>query len=216
MAADLPRGRGDERRLSQVLLNLLGNALKFTEAGEIRVKAGLEDGQFVVSVADTGPGISASDQARIFEAFQQVDNSLTRKKGGTGLGLSIARRIVELHGGRLWVESAPGGRQLHGHGPGAGRAPGGAMTSAFWSSRTTRRTDASSATSSRAGFEMIEALTGEDGVRPAETERPDLILMDIQLPGLDGYEATRRIKAIPRSDRSRSSRSPRTRSPATR
>ena len=108
VAADLPRGRGDERRLSQVLLNLLGNALKFTEAGEIRVKAGLEDGQFVVSVADTGPGISASDQARIFEAFQQVDSSLTRKKGGTGLGLSIARRIVELHGGRLWVESVPG------------------------------------------------------------------------------------------------------------
>ena len=108
VAADLPRGRGDERRLSQVLLNLLGNALKFTEAGEIRVKAGLGDGQFVVSVADTGPGISASDQARIFEAFQQVDSSLTRKKGGTGLGLSIARRIVELHGGRLWVESVPG------------------------------------------------------------------------------------------------------------
>jgi signal transduction histidine kinase len=108
VAADLPRGRGDERRLSQVLLNLLGNALKFTEAGEIRVKAGLEDGQFVVSVADTGPGISASDQARIFEAFQQVDSSLTRKKGGTGLGLSIARRIVDLHGGRLWVESGPG------------------------------------------------------------------------------------------------------------
>ena len=108
VAADLPRGRGDERRLSQVLLNLVGNALKFTEAGEVRVKAGLKDGDFIVSVADTGPGISASDQERIFEAFQQVDTSLTRRKGGTGLGLSIARRIVELHGGRLWVESAPG------------------------------------------------------------------------------------------------------------
>ena len=108
VAADLPRGRGDDRRLSQVLLNLVGNALKFTEAGEVRVKAGLADGQFLVSVADTGPGISPADQQRIFEAFQQVDSSLTRKKGGTGLGLSIARRIVELHGGRLWVESAPG------------------------------------------------------------------------------------------------------------
>ena len=108
VGADLPRGRGDERRLSQVLLNLVGNALKFTEAGEVRVRAGLEDGRFVVAVADTGPGISPSDQERIFEAFQQVDSSLTRKKGGTGLGLSIARRIVELHGGRLWVESAPG------------------------------------------------------------------------------------------------------------
>jgi signal transduction histidine kinase len=108
VGADLPRGRGDERRLSQVLLNLVGNALKFTEAGGVRVEAGLRNGEFVVSVADTGPGISPADQERIFEAFQQVDSSVTRKKGGTGLGLSIARRIVELHGGRLWVESAPG------------------------------------------------------------------------------------------------------------
>jgi signal transduction histidine kinase len=108
VGADLPRGRGDERRLSQVLLNLVGNALKFTEAGEVRVAAGLRDGEFVVSVADTGSGISPADQERIFEEFQQVDSSLTRKKGGTGLGLAIARRIVELHGGRLWVESAPG------------------------------------------------------------------------------------------------------------
>jgi signal transduction histidine kinase len=108
VAAGLPPGRGDERRLSQVLLNLVGNALKFTEAGAVRIGAGLEDGQFLVSVADTGPGISPADRERIFEAFQQVDSSLTRKKGGTGLGLSIARRIVELHGGRLWVESEPG------------------------------------------------------------------------------------------------------------
>jgi signal transduction histidine kinase len=108
VGADLPRGRGDERRLSQVLLNLVGNALKFTEAGEVRVAAGLDDGRFLVSVTDTGPGIAPADQERIFETFQQVDSSLTRKKGGTGLGLSIAKRIVELHGGRLWVESAPG------------------------------------------------------------------------------------------------------------
>jgi len=108
VAADLPRGRGDERRLSQVLLNLVGNALKFTEAGQVRVRAGLKDGEFLVSVSDTGPGISAADQQRIFEAFQQVDSSLTRKKGGTGLGLSIARRIVELHGGRLSVDSVLG------------------------------------------------------------------------------------------------------------
>jgi len=108
VAADLPRGRGDERRLSQVLLNLVGNALKFTEAGEVNIKAGIEDGRFLVCVSDTGPGISAADQERIFEAFQQGDSSLTRKKSGTGLGLSIARRIVELHGGRLWVESFVG------------------------------------------------------------------------------------------------------------
>jgi GAF domain-containing protein/anti-sigma regulatory factor (Ser/Thr protein kinase) len=108
VAPDLPRGRGDERRLAQVLLNLVGNAIKFTEAGEVRVEATAADGRFVVSVSDTGPGIAAADQQRIFEEFQQADTSSTRKKGGTGLGLSIARRIVEMHGGRLWVESEPG------------------------------------------------------------------------------------------------------------
>jgi signal transduction histidine kinase len=106
--ADLPPGRGDERRLTQVLLNLVGNAIKFTDDGEVSIQARASDGAFVVSVSDTGPGISEADQRTIFEEFQQADSSSTRKKGGTGLGLSISRRIVELHGGRLWVESTPG------------------------------------------------------------------------------------------------------------
>jgi signal transduction histidine kinase len=105
---DLPRGRGDERRLTQVLLNLAGNAIKFTDAGEVTIEARAADGAYVVSVSDTGPGIAETDQQRIFEEFQQADSSNTRKKGGTGLGLSISRRIVELHGGRLWVESTLG------------------------------------------------------------------------------------------------------------
>jgi len=108
VAPDLPVGRGDDRRLSQVLLNLVGNAVKFTDAGAVRVEAKASDGAFLVSVSDTGPGIAAEDQARIFEEFQQADTSSTRKKGGTGLGLSIARRIIELHGGGIRVESAPG------------------------------------------------------------------------------------------------------------
>ena len=105
---DLPAGRGDERRLSQVLLNLVGNAIKFTDSGEVRVRASVEEGDLLVSVSDTGPGIEPAQQARVFEEFQQADGSGTRDKGGTGLGLAIARRIVELHGGRIWVESAPG------------------------------------------------------------------------------------------------------------
>src|SRR5262249_49861543 len=108
VAAALPRGRGDERRLSQVLLNLAGNALKFTEAGEGRMKASIGDGRFFGCVSDTGRGMSAAGQHGVFEAVQEVDSSLTRKSGGTGLGLSIARRIVELHGGRLSVESTVG------------------------------------------------------------------------------------------------------------
>jgi signal transduction histidine kinase len=102
---DLPHGRGDERRLAQVLLNLLGNAIKFTEVGEVQVRAMAADGTFTIAVSDTGPGISEADQQKIFEEFQQADSSITRKKGGTGLGLSIVKRIIEMHGGRIWVES---------------------------------------------------------------------------------------------------------------
>jgi signal transduction histidine kinase len=105
IAADLPAGRGDQRRLTQVLLNLVGNAIKFTDTGEVKIKASLADGSFTVRVRDTGPGIAPADQGKIFEEFQQADNSATKRKGGTGLGLSIAKRIIEMHGGRIWVES---------------------------------------------------------------------------------------------------------------
>src|SRR5262249_46968828 len=105
---DIPSGRGDERRLTQVLLNLVGNAIKFTDAGEVVVKATQNSGSFEVTVRDTGPGISEADQAKLFQEFQQADNSITRKKGGTGLGLAISKRIIEMHGGRIWVDSRPG------------------------------------------------------------------------------------------------------------
>jgi signal transduction histidine kinase len=108
VAPDLPIGRGDGRRLSQVLLNLVGNAIKFTDKGEVAVRASATNGAFTVAVCDTGPGIPVADQVKIFEEFQQADSSITRKKGGTGLGLSIAKRIIEMHGGRIWVESEPG------------------------------------------------------------------------------------------------------------
>ena len=108
IARHLPPGRGDERRLAQVLLNLVGNAIKFTDKGEVAIKATTSNGSFTVAVRDTGPGIAPSDQGKIFEEFQQADSSITRKKGGTGLGLSIAKRIIEMHGGRIWVESDVG------------------------------------------------------------------------------------------------------------
>jgi signal transduction histidine kinase len=108
VAADLPRGRGDERRLTQVLLNLVGNAIKFTDAGEVVIEARAINGAFNLSVRDTGPGISAADQAKLFQEFQQADNSITKAKGGTGLGLAISKRIIEMHGGRIWVESVVG------------------------------------------------------------------------------------------------------------
>ncbi|HUU74374.1 MAG TPA: HAMP domain-containing sensor histidine kinase, partial [Burkholderiales bacterium] len=108
LAEDLPIGHGDERRIAQVLMNLVGNAIKFTDAGEVKVSVTVNDEMFVASVIDTGPGIPEEQQQKIFEEFQQVDSSSTRKKGGSGLGLAIAKRIVELHGGRIWVVSSVG------------------------------------------------------------------------------------------------------------
>ena len=101
---DMPQGQGDERRIAQVLLNLVGNAIKFTDVGEVRIAAKAVDGRFRVAVVDTGPGIPEEEQTRIFHEFHQVDSSNTKKKGGTGLGLAISKRVVELHGGRIWVE----------------------------------------------------------------------------------------------------------------
>ena len=108
VAPKMPVGHGDGRRLTQVLINLVGNAIKFTDAGEVVITAGATDGSFHLSVRDTGPGISAADQAKLFQEFQQADNAITRKKGGTGLGLAISKRIVEMHGGKIWVESQVG------------------------------------------------------------------------------------------------------------
>ena len=106
--SDLTTGKGDEQRIAQVLLNLLGNAIKFTEEGEVTVEVTASNETFLVSVSDTGPGLSEADQNKIFEDFQQADGSTTRGKDGTGLGLSIAKKIIEMHGGRIWVESTLG------------------------------------------------------------------------------------------------------------
>jgi len=102
---DLPRATGDERRILQVLLNLVGNAIKFTDAGSVEIEVAARNGALDFMVADTGPGIAPADQEKVFQEFQQVDITTTKEKGGTGLGLAIAKRIIDLHGGRIWVES---------------------------------------------------------------------------------------------------------------
>jgi signal transduction histidine kinase len=91
-----------------VLLNVVGNAIKFTDSGSVMIRARVVDDHFTIAVKDTGPGIALSEQARIFDEFQQVDNSSTRQKGGTGLGLSISRRLIRAHGGHIDVHSMPG------------------------------------------------------------------------------------------------------------
>ena len=100
---------GDERKVKQVLLNLLSNAVKFTpEGGRISLKAGRRDGMVEIAVTDTGIGIAPGDQVAIFEEFRQVGSDEKRKQEGTGLGLALAKKFIQLHGGRIWVESEPG------------------------------------------------------------------------------------------------------------
>ena len=104
-----PEVEADERRLTQhVLVNLIKNAIKFTQKGGIKVGARQDNGEILFWVADTGAGIPEGERENIFESFRQVDGSLTREAEGSGLGLTIARKFVEMHGGRIWVESELG------------------------------------------------------------------------------------------------------------
>src|SRR4051794_1093253 len=105
---NLSGGEGDERRITQVLLNLVGNAIKFTEVGKVEIRASAENGWFQLMVSDTGPGIPVEAHGRIFDEFHQLDTSSTRTKGGTGLGLAISKKIIDMHGGQIWVESELG------------------------------------------------------------------------------------------------------------
>ncbi len=108
VAPDLPPVFCDSTRIRQVMLNLLSNAGRFTEQGGVQVRVRREGENIVVSVADTGPGIALEDQEKLFEPFQQLDGSIRRRHGGSGLGLSISKRFVEMHGGKMWLESEVG------------------------------------------------------------------------------------------------------------
>jgi signal transduction histidine kinase len=96
--------RGDKQRLVQIVLNIVGNACKFTDEGDIHIRARQQDGSVLIAISDTGPGIALADQAAVFEPFQQTKTGL-RQGGGTGLGMPIAKSLAEAHGGRLWLES---------------------------------------------------------------------------------------------------------------
>jgi signal transduction histidine kinase len=106
--AGLPAAYGDAKRITQCLMNLTGNALKFTRQGRVEIAVEQEGDQLIYRVIDTGIGIPKDELDRIFDEFRQVDATVTREFGGTGLGLSITKRFIEMHGGRVWAESQPG------------------------------------------------------------------------------------------------------------
>jgi len=108
VAPDIPSAYGDGRRITQCLMNLAGNAIKFTRQGRVEIDVSLEDGWLTYRVTDTGIGIPKDEVEHIFDEFRQVDTTITKEYGGTGLGLSITKRLVEMHGGRIGVESELG------------------------------------------------------------------------------------------------------------
>jgi signal transduction histidine kinase len=106
--ADIPLARGDAGRISQCLLNLAGNSLKFTKAGKVEIGVQLADGRLIYRVTDTGIGIPPDRIGSLFTEFKQTDATVASEYGGTGLGLSITKKFIEMHGGRIWVESELG------------------------------------------------------------------------------------------------------------
>jgi PAS domain S-box-containing protein len=214
VAPDVPYGLiGDPLRIGQIVTNLLANAIKFTERGEIDVRVRLaertgEKVQLRFEVADTGIGMTREQAARLFQAFSQADSSTTRKYGGTGLGLAISRRLVELMGGTIWVESEPGTGSTFGFtawlglgGEEAARRR--VLPAALNGARALVVDDNPSAREilcellRALGLGVGAAASGEealDAVRRAEGDRPfDIVLLDWKMPGLDGIETARRI-----------------------
>ncbi|HEV7922216.1 MAG TPA: ATP-binding protein [Thermoanaerobaculia bacterium] len=214
---ELPVMYTDEPKLSQILRNFISNALKFTEAGEVRVSAVQQGDAIVFTVADTGIGIAAEDHERIFEEFTQVDNPLQAHQKGTGLGLPLTRKLSALLGGRVGVHSEPGlgsafwteipvryqgaaaSRRTTTMGP-MGDAANGAEGRALRilvidDDETARYTITSFAI--RPGTEVLEAESGVQGILRAQTERPDVILLDLMMPGVGGHEVLQRLKADP-------------------
>jgi signal transduction histidine kinase/CheY-like chemotaxis protein len=202
----LPPMFSDEGKVSQVLRNFISNALKFTEAGEVRVSAAQAGEMIRFSVADTGIGIAPEDQERIFEEFTQIENPLQRTQKGTGLGLPLTRKLATLLGGRVGLHSTPGlGSTFWAEIPirYAGRVPSSAELSPSRRIRilvidddeTARYTLASFA--ARPEIDILEAENGLDGIARAQSDRPDLIMLDMMMPGLGGHEVLSRLKSDP-------------------
>jgi signal transduction histidine kinase/CheY-like chemotaxis protein len=228
IAADLPSVTGDPDRLIQVVINLISNAVKFTDAGTITCRAERRGGEIVVGVSDTGVGITPADQPKVFERFKQVGDTLTDKPKGTGLGLPICKEIVEHHGGRIWVESEIGRGSTFSFSlpttdaqvAASGHAPM-ELASLIRQLReqvvvTTPRTaerqprilvvddDANIRELllqelTEAGYQVHLATNGREAVAAVRRERPDLVVLDVMMPEMNGFDVAAVLKNDPQT-----------------
>jgi PAS domain S-box-containing protein len=207
LPADLPTVRADAMRIRQVLLNLLANAAKFTDEGSITVHARVKDSpsghpEITISVTDTGPGISQEDQKKLFQPFSQVDASPTRKSGGSGLGLSISNHLIQMHGGRIGVESMPDqgsvffftlpafrGKSDHDTSPG---------------NRTILAIDDDPQVISLyerylqpQGYQVVSLSDPSRAVERVRQLKPFAVTLDIMMPGYDGWRVLNDLKSNP-------------------
>ena len=221
--ANLPIVIGDRDRLIQVVINLISNAVKFTEQGFVTCRAERRGGEIIISVIDTGMGIAEADQPKVFERFKQVGDTLTDKPKGTGLGLPISREIIEHHGGRIWVESEPGKgstfsfalpvtadtrastpvdlaaivRQLREHvvvsTPRiAERAPRILVVDDDANIRELLTQEFV-----EAGYQVTVASNGREAVTEVRRHRPDLIVLDVMMPEMNGFDVAAVLKNDP-------------------
>ena len=209
----------DRLRFRQVVLNLLSNAVKFTpDGGRVDVRAAIQGQDLVVTVADTGVGVPAEDRQRIFDSFQQGTRP-SKQAEGTGLGLTLSKRIVELHGGRIWVESEVGNGSTFGFALPAGAeeptltsVPRGGLDSGLTTEPATgpgptvvvveddrRSFDLLRVHLEAAGVRVVGARDGEEGLDTVRRLSPAGVILDILLPGIDGWEVLAQLKADPRT-----------------
>jgi signal transduction histidine kinase len=209
-AHELPALFTDEAKVAQILRNLISNALKFTEAGEVRVTARpSEDGACIVfSVRDSGIGIAAEHRELIFEEFSQVQTRLQKKVKGTGLGLPLSRSLARLLGGDLTVESVPGQgsvftltipMSLGEHDRESPEVREGVKSVLLIDDDETFRYVLRQIIGNESGYDYVEASGGEEGLRIAREKRPDVIILDLQMPAIDGFTVLQQLDADERT-----------------
>jgi len=204
----LPTILSDERRIRQVILNLVGNASKFTEKGFIRISASYDDHDVVIAVQDTGIGIPPEKYSAVFQEFQQVDSSSTRSYGGTGLGLPVSKKFVEAHGGRIWFESEVGvgsifyvALPIEGPQP---ESPEGESAESLEEVRTVLAVDDDPNVIKlfhryleKQGYQVVGLTKPSEVVSEAQRIKPYAITLDILMPDLDGWQVIRELKSNP-------------------